>query len=51
MLQATVSNVTPYFDYLEKNEKTVHWLLTFASLFEKEATAQVRSRNNRKCIL
>lgn len=40
MLQATVSNVTPYFDYLEQNEKSVHWLLTFASLLEKEATVQ-----------
>ena len=40
MLQATTSNVTPYFDYLEQNEKSVHWLLTFASLLEKEATAQ-----------
>lgn len=40
MLQATASNVTPYFEYLENNEKSVHWLLTFASLLEKEATAQ-----------
>jgi len=40
MLQATATNVTPYFDYLDKNEKTVHWLLTFASLLEREATAQ-----------
>ena len=38
MLQATVSNVIPYLTYLEENEKTVHWLLTFASLLEKEAT-------------
>ena len=40
MLQATATNVTAYFDYLDKNEKTVHWLLTFASLLEREATAE-----------
>lgn len=40
MLEATEANVTPYLEYLEKNEKSVHWLLTFASLLEKEATAQ-----------
>lgn len=40
MLQATSTNVTPYMDFLEQNEKSVHWLLTFASLLEKEATAQ-----------
>lgn len=40
MLKATESNVTPYFEYLENNEKSVHWLLTFASLLEKEATVQ-----------
>ncbi|MCG7336455.1 endolytic transglycosylase MltG [Sporosarcina sp. ACRSM] len=40
MVQATVTNVTPYLDYLESEEKTVHWLLTFASLLEEEATAQ-----------
>ena len=28
----------PYLNYLEEKEKTVHWLLTFASLLEKEAT-------------
>ena len=38
MIQATVSNVSTYLNYLEENEKTVHWLLTFASLLEKEAT-------------
>jgi UPF0755 protein len=38
MIQATVSNVSPYLNYLEENEKTVHWLLTFSSLLEKEAT-------------
>ncbi|MDN4607093.1 endolytic transglycosylase MltG [Sporosarcina highlanderae] len=40
MLEATSSNITPYFAYLESNGKSVHWLLTFASLLEKEATAK-----------
>ena len=40
MLQATSTNVTPYLDYLAQKERSVHWLLTFASLLEKEATAQ-----------
>ena len=40
MIQATVTNVTPYLDYLQREEKSVHWLLTFASLLEEEATAQ-----------
>ncbi|KXH87573.1 hypothetical protein AU377_01965 [Sporosarcina sp. HYO08] len=40
MLQATASNVTPYLEYLESEEKSVHWLLTFASLLEREATAK-----------
>ncbi len=40
MLQAMSTNVTPYFEYLEENEKSPHWLLTFASLLEKEATVQ-----------
>ncbi|CAM3113188.1 endolytic transglycosylase MltG [Filibacter tadaridae] len=40
MVKATASNVTPYLDYLQKEEKSVHWLLTFASLLEEEATAQ-----------
>lgn len=40
MVQATVTNVTPFFDYLQREEKSVHWLLTFASLLEEEATAQ-----------
>lgn len=40
MVQATVTNVTPYLDYLQSEEKSVHWLLTFASLLEEEATAQ-----------
>ncbi len=40
MVQATASNVTPFLDYLQENDKSVHWLLTFASLLEREATAQ-----------
>ncbi|MDW0112331.1 endolytic transglycosylase MltG [Sporosarcina saromensis] len=40
MLDATSANLTPYFAYLQENEKTVHWLLTFASLLEREATAK-----------
>ena len=40
MLDAMTSNVAPYFNYLEENEKTTHWLLTFASLLEKEATVK-----------
>jgi len=40
MIQGTALNVTPYLDYLQTNEKSVHWLLTFASLLEEEATAQ-----------
>jgi UPF0755 protein len=39
MLDATASNITPYISYLESEEKSVHWLLTFASLLEREATA------------
>ena len=38
MIEATVSNVTPYLAYLEEEKVSVHWLLTFASLLEKEAT-------------
>lgn len=40
MLEATSANVTPFLDFLEQEEKSVHWLLTFSSLLEKEATAQ-----------
>ncbi|WP_342505264.1 endolytic transglycosylase MltG [Sporosarcina sp. FSL K6-2383] len=40
MVQATATNVTPYLDFLQREEKSVHWLLTFASLLEEEATAQ-----------
>lgn len=39
MLEATEEHVLPYLDTLEQQEKSVHWLLTFASLLEKEATA------------
>lgn len=40
MLTATESNVAPYYELLEAEGKSVHWLLTFASLLEEEATAQ-----------
>lgn len=40
MVAATVQNVIPYHDYLIKEKKSVHWLLTFASLLEKEATGK-----------
>lgn len=40
MLEATAANVIPHLNYLEEHEKSVHWLLTFASLVEKEATAK-----------
>ena len=39
MLQATAKNVTPYLDLLKEEGKSVHWLLTFSSLLEKEASA------------
>ncbi|MCM3710815.1 endolytic transglycosylase MltG [Sporosarcina luteola] len=39
MLNATSDNITPYFAFLESKEKSVHWLLTFASLLEREATS------------
>lgn len=39
MLEATDQAVTPYRDVLAEQEHSVHWLLTFASLLEKEATA------------
>jgi len=38
MLTATANNVSPYADILAEQEKSVHWLLTFASLLEEEAT-------------
>ncbi|MBZ5201261.1 endolytic transglycosylase MltG [Planomicrobium chinense] len=39
MLKATESNVVQYQAVLEEMGKTPHWLLTFASLLEEEATA------------
>lgn len=38
MLSTTASNVSPYTEILAEQEKSVHWLLTFASLLEEEAT-------------
>jgi UPF0755 protein len=40
MLNATQSNVSQYQAVLDDMQKTPHWLLTFASLLEEEATAQ-----------
>jgi UPF0755 protein len=40
MIEATESNVVQYQAVLEEMGKTPHWLLTFASLLEEEATAQ-----------
>lgn len=40
MLEATIANIRPHLNYLEEQGKSVHWLLTFASLVEKEATSQ-----------
>lgn len=40
MLSATASAVTPHMQVLEEEGKSVHWLLTFASLLEEEATAE-----------
>ncbi|WP_432355177.1 endolytic transglycosylase MltG [Sporosarcina sp. A2] len=40
MIDGTKANVIPYLGTLEENKKSVHWLLTFASLLEREATAQ-----------
>lgn len=40
LIDGTKANVTPYLAALEEKEKSVHWLLTFASLLEREATAQ-----------
>lgn len=39
MLSATSKAMVPYTDILAEQEKSVHWLLTFASLVEEEATA------------
>ena len=40
MLDATKTNIEPYQSVLQKEEKSPHWLLTFASLLEEEATAK-----------
>ena len=40
MVKATASNVTPYLQFLRDQDKSVHWLLTFASLLEREATVK-----------
>ncbi|PIC65462.1 hypothetical protein CSV79_02240 [Sporosarcina sp. P13] len=40
MVDATVQNLIPYQGYWTEKEKTAHWLLTFASLLEKEATSK-----------
>ncbi|WP_422123094.1 endolytic transglycosylase MltG [Planococcus sp. X10-3] len=40
MLDATQANISPYSVVLEEMEKTPHWLLTYASLLEEEATAK-----------
>ncbi|MGB2994068.1 MAG: endolytic transglycosylase MltG [Paenisporosarcina sp.] len=39
MLKTTAKTMTTHMDTLEEKEKSVHWLLTFASLLEEEATA------------
>ncbi len=41
MIEGTAINVTPLLGELEAEGKSVHWLLTFASLLEREATASV----------
>lgn len=40
MLNATQTNVVQYEAVLQEMDKTPHWLLTFASLLEEEATSQ-----------
>ncbi|WP_152602474.1 endolytic transglycosylase MltG [Planococcus sp. CAU13] len=40
MLDATQANIAPYAAILEEMQKTPHWLLTFASLLEEEATSK-----------
>lgn len=40
MLDTTQANVMQYQSVLEEQGETPHWLLTFASLLEEEATAQ-----------
>lgn len=40
MLDATKATIEPYQSVLQEKEKSPHWLLTFASLLEEEATAK-----------
>lgn len=40
MVQATSTNVMPYIELLDQEEQTVHWLLTFSSMLEREASAK-----------
>ncbi|MBD7943791.1 endolytic transglycosylase MltG [Psychrobacillus sp. FSL K6-2684] len=40
LLAQTDRTMAPYYELLQAEEKSVHWLLTFASLLEEEATAQ-----------
>lgn len=40
MLDATKANIEPYQSVLDEQGKSPHWLLTFASLLEEEATSQ-----------
>ena len=51
MVQATAFNVTPYLDYLQTEEKSVHWFLTFASLLEERSNSEIRQGDYCKCIL
>lgn len=40
MLDSTDKAVSPYAEALAEQKHSVHWLMTFASLLEKEATAE-----------
>ncbi|TQR19242.1 endolytic transglycosylase MltG [Psychrobacillus vulpis] len=40
MLSNTDKTISTYYELLQSEGKSVHWLLTFASLLEEEATAQ-----------
>ena len=40
MLNATQANIAPFAALLEERGETPHWLLTFASLLEEEATGK-----------
>lgn len=40
MIDATSMHVSPHMEKLQELNKTPHWLLTFASLLEREATSQ-----------